>query len=515
MLSSLVQNGYSQLYPDSVYYRDMVFERGDSLLGDEEKSRVFGDVIFRHKDVRFRSDSAYHYEKRGEFHGFSRVKITQGDSVELTGDTLYYYEQKELAEVFGNVVFKDKETTLYTDHLLYDTKLKQAYYYEDGRVLDGENVLTSLKGTYAVNTKTYHFKTNVKINNPTYILLADTLDYNSLSSIAYFTGPTHIYTADKHLYAEDGEYHSIPKLSYFNDNAVVETETYILKGDSLYYDEQFDNGIATQHVVMISKTDSLAIFGQKAYRWGSLGYSKVYDEALCLHFAGTDTLFLEADTLVAIDDSTSINDYILAYDSANFYRSDMQGVCDSLVYDVADSIIYLNFDPVMWNTSNQITADSLFIKLNGDDIERMYARKNSFAISQDSLGLFNQMQGRDMTTYFKNSNVDRIEVEGNAENIYYSLDGDSVLTGMNRVKSSNTTIWFLNGEMHKIKYDYEPEGLYIPPSELTPEVERLSGYVWRIEEKPIRKNYSFNKPLLDLMPAEYYKYSKELTILPK
>ena len=136
VLISIVTKTKAQLYSDSVYYKDLVFERGDSLLGDRKKNRIFGDVIFRHKDVTFRSDSAHHYESENRFDGYGRVLITQGDSIELTGDTLFYFGENNLAEVYGNVIFKDKETILYTDHLLYATDEKKAYYNENGRVLD-------------------------------------------------------------------------------------------------------------------------------------------------------------------------------------------------------------------------------------------------------------------------------------------------------------------------------------------------------------------------------------------
>ena len=498
----------AQLYSNDVYSKDLVFERADSLVGDKKKNRIFGDVVFIHKDVTFRSDSAHHYESENRFEGYSRVHITQGDSVELKGDTLFYLGNSNLAELYGNVIFRDKETTLYTDHLLYNTVEKKAYYTENGKVIDGENTLTSIEGTYYVKPKTYTFKKDVLIVNPTYKMYSDHMKYYSITSIAEFMGPTHIISADKHLYAEDGEYHSLSKQAFFNKNSVVETLKYILRGDSLFYDDQFDNGSAFHHVALISKTDSLAVFGDKAYRWGALGYSQVYDSAVTVKYDAKDTLFLKADTLKLIDDSSSINDFMIAYKHASYHRPDLQGISDSLVYQFSDSTIWMYHDPVIWNTGNQVTADSIHVKIKDEQLYRFYANVNAFAISQDSLKLFNQITGRDMVAYFSANEIQKIDVLGNAENIYYNVEGDSVMTGMNRVISSDIYIWFENKKMVKIKYNYEPKGKYIPPHELTDEIQRLAGFSWRIEEKPLRKDYKCDLKLLNVMPKEYFRYVK-------
>jgi len=318
------QLSFSQLYTNDVYYKDLVFERGDSLLGNNLLDRVYGDVVFKHKDITFKSDSAYHFKDEGRFDGYGNVHIIQGDSIDLYGDSLFYFDALGIVEVIGHVIFKDKETTLYTDYLMYETVPKIANYNNGAEVIDGENTLNSMIGVYHVNEKQYEFKDAVVIRNPTYTLYSDTLNYNSLSSIASVVGPTNIISKDKHLYAEKGEYHSLTKKAYFNQNSIVETPKYILRGDSLFYDEILDNGYAYKNVAMKSKTDSLVVFGQRAYRWGYNGYSEIYDSAFAIKYDANDSLFLKSDTLLLIDDSVSINDYLKAYENVSFYRYDFK-----------------------------------------------------------------------------------------------------------------------------------------------------------------------------------------------
>ena len=61
-------------------------------------------------------------------------------------------------------------------------------------------------------------------------------------------------------------------------------------------------------------------------------------------------------------------------------------------------------DPVIWNYSNQITSDTINFKLYNDQVEEMNLIKNSFIISTDTMGNYNQIKGRDMKAIFPENN---------------------------------------------------------------------------------------------------------------
>ncbi len=44
-----------------------------------------------------------------------------------------------------------------------------------------------------------------------------------------------------------------------------------------------------------------------------------------------------------------------------FYRFDLQGMCDSLVYEFNDSTISLYQEPILWSDENQLTAELIDI----------------------------------------------------------------------------------------------------------------------------------------------------------
>jgi lipopolysaccharide export system protein LptA len=97
---------------------------------------------------------------------------------------------------------------------------------------------------------------------------------------------------------------------------------------------------------------------------------------------------------------------MFAYNHVKIFKSDLQGKCDSLVYNYTDSTIYFYRDPVLWNERSQLTADTINIQLANNKINRMYLRTNSFVISQDTLLQYNQVKGRQMTAFFKRQKPD-------------------------------------------------------------------------------------------------------------
>ena len=153
-----------------------------------------------------------------------KVHIKQGDTLDLFGDYLFYDGISKLAFVKGNVELIDKQTHLYTDSIHYDVQNRIARYTNRGRITNDKNTLTSIIGVLYAQENLFHFKDSVKIVNPEYVMTADTMDYNTKSEIAYFTGPTRLVGDSINLYSERGWYDT--KESYFRiwKNAVMTTE---------------------------------------------------------------------------------------------------------------------------------------------------------------------------------------------------------------------------------------------------------------------------------------------------
>ena len=458
--------------------------------------KLLGNVSFRQEDVYLYCDSAYQYLDRNEIEAFSNVRIVQSDTVTINGDRGFYDGDRRTARMTGNVVMHDPRMTLTTSVLDYNLANQTAYYTTGGHLTDPQNTLDSQQGYYDTRSKVFVFKRDVHLvsndaKNGQTELRNDTLTFNTITKIAYFDGPTRIKGTSGNLYAEKGVYNTITRQSKFERNAKIETPGYLLGGDKLVYDEGTLYGVATGHVSLISKKDNLLLRGDVGRYWRALGRTKLYgSRPVVRNISGKDTLYLAADTLLSIEARpTKLNQrpILYAWPKVQIFRGAMQGRCDSLTYDRQDSIIYLNRDPVLWQVHNQLTSDSMEIRQKRGQIDQVRLFSKAFVIGEDTLHDFNQVKGRNILAYFKQSRINRIDVLGNAESIYYALDGDTAMTGVNKSLSGTIRVSFAENKMQRITLLAKPEAAFIPPHELNDENTRLKGYRWRPAERPTRR----------------------------
>ena len=181
-----------------------IIER-DKLSG-KDWHRLIGNVDLAHNEITMKCDSAHFFPEKNQVTAYSNIHIEQGDTLDIMGNYLFYDGTTEKATLKGNAELIDKETHLYTNSVTYDVRNKIARYTERGRITNGDNRLTSIIGIYYLSTNTFHFKDSVKIVNPDYIMNADTMDYNTKTETAFFTGPSEIKGDSLYLYCEKGWY---------------------------------------------------------------------------------------------------------------------------------------------------------------------------------------------------------------------------------------------------------------------------------------------------------------------
>jgi lipopolysaccharide export system protein LptA len=346
-------------------------------------------------------------------------------------------------------------------------------------------VLTSEKGYFQVNSDMASFKKDVVGVTPDYTLKSDTLQYNTNTNIVFFRDSTELVDADGNIFNyTQGQYDTNRKKSDLNQG-VLETESYNLVGDKLFLDDIRRYYKATSNVLMTSKEDDIIISGQVGEYWRDQKITKIYGNALMKQFTEGDTLYLSADTLVSIDSEIDSEKRLLAYHNVKIFKSDLQGKSDSLSYYLSDSTIYFYNNPVLWNDGNQMTADSINLRIADKKIKQLNMQDNSFVISQDTVLNFNQIKGRTMTAYFADNAIQNIIVNGNGETIYFALEEeDNSMLGMNKIICSDMKIIFGENKLQDIMFYVKPEGKLIPPQELKESEEQLKGFVWREEEKP-------------------------------
>jgi lipopolysaccharide export system protein LptA len=313
------------------------------------------------------------------------------------------------------------------------------------------------------------------------------MKFNTKSEIVYFLAPTTIWQDENLVYCEQGWYDTQNDISQFSKNAWIKTGEQIVKGDTIFYDQQLDFGQLYGNIEMIDTVQNAILKGEYAEYDKLRNYAMVTDSALAILIEDQDSLFLHADTLYTTFDSTQSAEYLYAYRKTKFYREDIQGMCDSLFYNFIDSLIILYKDPVLWSEDNQLTADSIFIEIKNEEIDKMILHNTSFIISRDDSTTFNQIKGINMTGYFSDNKLARIIVEANSETIYFVREEDKSLIGINKVVSGNMRIDLVDNEIERITYIENPIATLYPENEIIPEELLLKGFTWKEDRRPKSK----------------------------
>ncbi|MCF6359936.1 MAG: Organic solvent tolerance protein OstA [Cyclobacteriaceae bacterium] len=447
---------------------------------------VTGNVKFTHKGTIFYCDSAVLVKKTNYLDAFGHVKIIDGDSITLTAKTLHYNGNTKIAQLRNNVVLtKLDQMQLFTDYLDYDRNTNIATYFNKGKVVDSTNVLTSEKGYFNTNSSFSSFKTNVVGTNKEKTLRSDTLVYNTRTGIVYFVAPTEITDVDGNIFNyTEGIYETKIKSSNLY-KGIAETESYYLKGNKMNLDDIRGVYTATGNVYMLSKDENIVITGQKAIMNKLTQVTKIFDRPLLKMIDEKDTLYMTADTLVSIDSENNAEKRLLAYSNVKIFKKDLIGLSDSISYFQADSIMTLYGDPVLWSGENQMSGDTIDIFLLKKGLDKMVLYPKAFVASSDSAEYYNQIKGREMVAWFKNEGLEKVNVYGNGESIFFMRDEKTKnLVGMNNIICSDIVLRFEDRKLTDASFLVKPEGKFIPPQELKTSDIKLNGFIWRGSEKP-------------------------------
>ncbi len=473
---------------------DIDFIEKDSITGNDIH-RLTGNVSFLHNKVIMSCDSAHYRPQIKQIIAFSRVHINQGDTLDLYSNYLFYDGRTESAIAKGNVELIDKNTHLYTDTINYDVRNRVAAYDDRGRITNADNTLTSIIGIYYVKESLFHFKDSVKIVNPQYVMTADTMDYNTKTETAFFTGPSRLRGDSINMYCEKGWYDTKNDITTIWKNSFIDNRKQIIHGDSLYFDKGTGFGQSFGNVLIQDTINDLALTGEYAWYYKEPERFLVTDRAVFIQTGTKDSLFLHSDTInsVTVADTLSRAYRLMkAYHGCRIFSKGLQAKCDSIAYSFQDSVIRLYRAPVLWADENQLTSDSMAVFTKNKQTDRLELYNSAFVTSKIDSIRYNQIKGRNLTGYFKNNELYKIDIKGNGESIYYLVDGDKV-AGVNQSKCVNIEVLIDKGKVTEI-YEYQdPEGNIDPPGLSKPKPLRLTGFNWYGDLRPKDKNDIFRK----------------------
>ncbi|MBR1889407.1 MAG: hypothetical protein IJ816_02140 [Alloprevotella sp.] len=463
--------------------------------------RLAGNVHFRHDGMDMFADSAVFFQESNSLEAFGKVRAKQGDTLSLNGDYLFYNGSSGIAEMRHNVVMKHRGQTLLTDSLNYDRLYGIGYYFDGGILKDGDTQLMSDWGEYHVNTREAQFNYNVNLTSPRYRLVTDTMRYDARTKWAEVLGPSNIFQDKDVVYTEHGFYNTDAE-TYRLMKASQRSKFYRgieLKGDSIsnFTSRLEADSIAKDgdwikvfgHVEYLDRENKSMLLCDFAQYNDTIGQAMATGHTLMKEFSSpSDTLFAHADTLrlytydMATDslktaESDSVYRVVYGYYHARAYRSDLQVVSDSLVFNLRDKQLHLFRDPIVWNEDNQILGEEIHVFLNDSTVDSIYVDRQALLVQQVDSTLFNQVTGKQMRAYFTEGEMQRAESEGNVCIVYYPLEKDSSIVNMTYAETALLKMFLKEKKMQRI-WAPKAQGTFYPISQAPADKSKVPNFAW-------------------------------------
>ena len=367
-------------------------------------------------------------EQAREFTG--KVHFTQitesGDRIYLWCDRALQFLNANRMELFGHVKIIRDTTTITSEQGKYYGNEKRAEVSSNVRLVRGVSILTSQYGQYHVEEKRSHFSGSVH--------MVDTTSSISCNDLTYF-----------------------------------ESET---------------KSIATGSVRVVNLANSATILGDSLVHFETGKYSIVPKNPRLIQIDTTssgvvDTLVVTSKIMESYEDS---NERFVATDSVEMARGELSARSGRTTFFVKKDLIILQHHPIVWESTNQITGDSIDVRLQQKKLRSVHVLGHAVAISRsDSLyhNRYDQLTGRELTMCFANDQLDSVFVNNNATSLYYLYDKDKP-DGANKSSGDRIYMNFVDGKIDRIKIVGGVEGQYLPEKMLENHENQynLDGFKW-------------------------------------
>lgn len=457
------------------------------LKADTLKYNTTTRTIFFQGPTLIQADTGKIYCESGYYDTYNRLAEFRQNAQyrkgaqEAVADTIGYDDAKKLYALRGNARIEDS-TRLAIGQLIQFNEIAdtlflqgQAFYRENNQQITSEVI------RYNRNTGNFATRGRSRISDPPQILVADQVNFEDATGFGVAEGQVYwqdtaaqvsiiceraLYSKAKEYLKASGGPQGQPEMI-----TLIDQDSMFLAADTL--------------VSYRPQPDTLAAAGQDSIARDSLARAPAPapSDSLGLGRPGLDSVAVVlpvADTLAPDPERR-----LLAYHHVRIFKKDFQAVCDSLSFSSRDSLFNFYQDPIIWSDTSQFLADTMRVQLVEKQIRAIFMRYNALIINQSDGQFFNQIKGRNVLARFVDGSLQRMDVFGNAEVVYYVKDDQGAYVGVNKTISSEMVIRVGAGnQIERITFINEPQAELTPMRQVNHEQQRLEGFRWEEELRP-------------------------------
>ena len=154
------------------------------------------------------------------------------------------------------------------------------------------------------------------------------------------------------------------------------------------------------------------------------------------------------------------------------------------------------YNPVCWTDNYQLSGDTVRFTILDSIHSTIELCKSGFIVGslfEDTE--FNQIKGLNIKGFLEDKNLQRVDIVGNAECVYYIQEEDSTLIGINTSITSEMRIYLDSNHIQQIRYFDAPNGQVYPDEKMEDKNRKLLGFRWLDLYRPRKPEDLFVLPI--------------------
>ncbi len=476
------------------YFHGGLIKNKDTQLTSEEciyntdtKDAFFKDsVLVINDEFTLKADSL-NYNTETQFSEFIGPTLIFQDSAKIYCEAGFYDYEENYAEFKNRPQYIKGDRIAISDFMKYDGELNKVFLEGNAVFRENEKYATADRIVYDEEKDETRLEGNAYFKDDENEINSDVIIYDGKTESYSTEGKTIASSGEEYIEANNSSYDNLTETTTLTGNVYLSDTEQILQTDELEFNEKTGDAFASGNVYWQDTINQITIRSDDLYFNQDADYVKAIGRPIMTSIMDGDTLYLSADTLISekipIENSDSI-EILRAYRDVRIFKKDFQAVCDSMVYNVTDSLFVFYQHPILWSDSTQFTADTISFILKNEKIDSVFLKGNGLIVDTPDERFFNQIGGRNIIVDFENNQPFTMHVNGNAESVFYVQDDDGGYVGPNKTTCSFMDLFFDDGDLVNVKFYVQPTSSLIPMNDADHRTLQLKGFSWEKNKRP-------------------------------
>lgn len=362
------------------------------------------------------------------------------------------------------------------------------------RFVQGNVVVTCNRALHFVDANRVELYGNVIVTQGSLRMRAPAMTYDGATNIAVASGGVEVVDSNRVVTSRTATYSTRTHRVTFQDSVHVHDDSLRLACDTLHYERDTQLGTALHNVVIRDSANTMVMMSDTGYHDKRRKYLRMTGSSRLWQWDTTgsasdptsprDTLFITADTMEAFQAESK---RYLAHGNAALVRVGLAARAASMDYREQEGTIDLRTQPVVWNDSTMLKADSVQVDIPGRILKHIAGVANAMLVSRSDTvytDRFDQISGDRIDLTIEQDTMRRLLSTGSAKSLTFRYE-EAGPQGLTRFTADTIKAEFKDGKPEDVYWlggvhgEQHPERLVSGRSA----EQRLPGFVWR-EDRP-------------------------------